>query len=245
MQRENCNTVIQDAGTAFNKLRPYPSFQRGLESGGSLLVQSAMVLGRYGGPVSTASLSPESESDSAVDQEGLLTDWAQAHNCWFTNANSHLTAQGYRFYGFGGEAQVYAEKDEYVHKVCRIGQYESPGRFFDRIIIENTLCPAAALVVEGFGRNADDEFVILMRQRFFRQAYIMNEKEISLYMKCLGFRKNTDDRYGVISYLSDLVIAEDLHPGNIWMTEDDNIVIIDGAFFFNFPSLGLGGSFEL
>lgn len=84
-----------------------------------------------------------------------------------------------------------------------------------------------------------------MRQRFFRQAYIMNEKEISLYMKCLGFKKNTDDRYGVISYLSDLVIAEDLHPGNIWMTEDDNIVIIDGAFFFNFPSLGLGGSFEL
>ena len=53
--------------------------------------------------------------------------------------------------GFGGEAQVYAERDEYVHKVCRIGQYISPGRFMDRLIIENTICPAAALTIEGFG----------------------------------------------------------------------------------------------
>ncbi len=245
MQEEINNTVIQDAETAFNKLRHYPSFQRGLESGGSLLVQGALVLGRYGGSVSAASFSPESDIDPAVDQEGLLESWAEAHSCWFPNANSHITAQGYRFYGFGGEAQVYAEQDKYVHKVCRIGQYESPGRFIDRLIIENALCPAAALEVEGFGRNADGEFVVLLRQRFFRQAHIMNERDISLYMKCLGFRKKIDERYGVISYLSDLVIAEDLHPGNIWMTEDDNIVIIDGAFFFNYPSLGLGGSFGL
>lgn len=166
--------MTQDAETAFNKLRPYPSFQRGLESGGPLLVQGALVLGRYGSSVSTAPFSPESDIDPAVDQEDLLESWAEAHSCWFPNANSHITAQGYRFYGFGGEALVYAEQDKYVHKVCRIGQYESPGRFFDR-----------------------------------------------------------------------LVIAEDLHPGNIWMTEDDNIVIIDGAFFFNYPSLGLGGSFGL
>lgn len=73
----------------------------------------------------------------------------------------------------------------------------------------------------------------------------MDEDEVSLYMKCLGFRKQIDEQYGTISYLSDLVVAEDLHPGNIWMTEDDNVVIIDGAFFFNTPSLGKGGSFTL
>lgn len=245
MQAEKNNTVIQNAGTAFNKLRPYPSFQRGLESGGSLLVQSALVLGRYGSAVSEAPLDPEAEIDIAEKQELLLTGLAKNNGCWFPNANSHLVSLGYRFYGYGGEAQVYAEKDEFVHKVCRIGQYVSPDRFIDRIIIENALCPAAALQVEGFGQNAEGEFVVIMRQHFFRQAHIMDEDEISLYMKCLGFRKQIDERYGTISYLSDMVVAEDLHPGNIWMTEDDNVVIIDGAFFFNTPSLGRGGSFTL
>ena len=73
----------------------------------------------------------------------------------------------------------------------------------------------------------------------------MDEDEISLYMKCLGFRKLIDERYGTISYLSNQVIAEDLHPGIIWMTEDDNVVIVDGAFFFNTQDLGKGGSFVL
>ena len=102
--------MIQDAGTAFNKLRPYPSFQRGLESGGSLLVQSALVLGRYGSAVSEAPLVPEAEIDVAEEQELLLKNLAQGDGCWFPNANSYLVSLGYRFYGYGGEAQVYAER---------------------------------------------------------------------------------------------------------------------------------------
>ena len=49
--------------------------------------------------------------------------------------------------------------------------------------------------------------------------------------------------YHTVRFYSDTVIAEDLHPGNIWMTGDNNVVIIDGSFKFNTPGLGLGGKF--
>ena len=63
------------------------------------------------------------------------------------------------------------------------------------------------------------------------------------YMRCLGFWKLVEEPYHIVRYYSDSVIAEDLHPGNIWMTGDSNVVIIDGAFKFNTPGLGLGGKF--
>jgi hypothetical protein len=235
--------VKQDAGTAFNRFRNDPSFQRGFESGGSLLVQGSVVVGRYGRAVSEAPYNAEAEREASIEQECALEEWALENHCWVQDIVSSYHSLGFKFYGYGGEAQVYAEGDKYVHKICRIEQYDSLQRFFDRIVIQNAMCPAASLLVEGFGRNADEDFVVLMRQQFFRQAHLMNEKEISLYMRCLGFRKIVDESYGTISYLSDIVIVEDLHPGNIWMTDEGNVVIIDGAFFFNTPNLGRGGRF--
>ena len=138
---------------------------------------------------------------------------------------------------------MYAEGDVFVHKVCRTGQYDNLVRFFDRIVIQNTLCPQAYLDVEGFGRDLQNDFVVLMKQRFFRQAHKMSEDEISLYMRCLGFWKLVEEPYHTVRFYSDTVIAEDLHPGNIWMTGDNNVVIIDGSFKFNTPGLGLGGKF--
>ncbi len=142
-----------------------------------------------------------------MDQESDLENWARKNGCWHIHPQEYYKSLGYQFYGFGGEAQVYAEGNVFVHKVCRTGQYDNLVRFFDRIVIQNTLCPQAALEVEGFGRDLQNDFVVLMKQRFFT------------------------------------VIAEDLHPGNIWMTGDNNVVIIDGSFKFNTPGLGLGGKF--
>lgn len=107
-----------------------------------------------------------------MDQETDLENWARETGYWRTHPQDYYKSLGYQFYGFGGEAQVYAEGDSFVHKVCRTGQYDNLIRFFDT------------------------------------------------------------------------VIAEDLHPGNIWMTGDNNVVIVDGAFKFNTPGLGLGGKFE-
>lgn len=233
----------QDAETALNRFRKDPSFQRGLEAGGSLLVQGSVVVGRYGRAVSADPYDAEAEREASIEQERALEEWARENRGWVQDIVSLYHSLGYKFYGFGGEAQVYAEGDRYVHKVCRIEQYDSLQRFLDRIVIQNAMCPAAALFVEGFGRNANGDFVVLMRQQFFRQAHLMNEEEISQYMQQLGFQRIVDKNYGTISYLSDIVIAEDLHPGNIWMTDKKNVVIIDGAFFFNTPNLGRGGCF--
>lgn len=88
-------------------------------------------------------------------------------------------------------------------------------------------------MVEGFGRDSFGDFVVLLKQVFFRESRIMTESEITLYMRCLGFREVIEEPFHKIRYLSDSVIAEDLHTGNIWMTAEGNVVIVDGYFAFN------------
>ena len=104
-------------------------------------------------------------------------------------------------------------------------------------------CPEAHLYVEGFGRNAQGDFVVLLRQRFFRQASAMSDEEIELYMSSLGFCRY-EDNHNAVKYLSDKVVVEDMHSGNIWKTPENNIVIIDGFFCLNIPGLGLNGTFS-
>lgn len=234
---------MNNAGTEFNRFQKDPAYQRGFEDGGRILGQGAMVLGRYGCTVSTAPYDPESEIESAMEQESDLEKWARANGHWYENPHSYYGSMGYSFYGYGGEAQVYAEGDRYVHKICRTGQYDNLIQFIDRIVIQNTICPAAALEVEGFGRDARRDFVFLLKQRFFRQEYTMEESEITDFMENLGFQKLVEKPYNIIKYYSDSVIAGDLHSGNIWKTEKSNVVIIDASFRFNYPGLGLGGKF--
>ena len=205
--------------------------------------QAALVLGGYGFAVYKDSFDPRVEVDTAEEQESLLEDFFRTLGFWHTDPLRYYKDTGYSFYGYGGEAQVFAEKDQYVHKVCRIAQYDSPVRFLDLIVIHNTLCPIAALHIEGFGRNNDGEFVVLMKQRFFRQDSDMSEDDITGYMQRLGFWKSANEPDRIIRYYSDTVIAEDLHQGNIWRTADSNVVIIDGAFRFNTPDLGKKGIF--
>ena len=234
---------MSDAGITFNRFQNDPAYQRGFEKGGRILGQGTLVLGRYGRTVSTAPYDPESEIESASDQEFELEKWARCNGFWHENPHDYFRKQGYNFYGFGGEAQVYAEEDYYVHKICRTGQYDNLIQFIDRIVIQNTLCPAAALEVEGFGRDSQQDFVFLLKQRFFRQEYMMDEEEITRFMECLGFLKVVEEPYRIVKYYSESVIAGDLHPGNIWKTGKSNVVIIDANFRFNYPGLGLGGKF--
>ena len=235
--------MINDASTAFNRFRDYPSLQQGLELGGELLVRASVVAARNGSTVSQDSYDPESEAERGLTQESEIESFSRLNNCWHDDPNAYFRSLGYVFYGYGGEAQVYLEGDSYVHKVCRIMQYDSPQRFFDRICIENAICPEAHLYVEGFGRNAQGDFVVLLRQRFFRQASAMSDEEIELYMSSLGFCRY-EDNYNAVKYLSDKVVVEDMHTGNIWKTPEHNIVIIDGFFCLNIPGLGLNGTFS-
>ena len=235
---------MKDSRITPNRFQNYPAFKHGFEAGGPLLGQAALVLGGYGFTIHEDSFDPAIEVETADEQERILEECARALGVWHPHPLIFYKEEcGYSFYGFGGEAQIFAEKDVFVHKACRIAQYGSLVRFFDRIVIQNTICPEAYLFVEGFGRNADSEFVVMMRQRFFRQAFEMSEDEISDYMNLIGFWKSTEELDRIIRYYSNSVIAEDMHPGNIWKTTDGNVVIIDGAFRFNTPDLGKNGLF--
>ena len=149
--------MINDASTAFNRFRDYPSLQQGLELGGELLVRASVVAARNGSTVSQDSYDPESEAERGLTQESEIESFSRLNNCWHDDPNAYFRPLGYVFYGYGGEAQVYLEGD---------------------------------------------------------------------------------------SYLSDKVVVEDMHTGNIWKTPENNIVIIDGFFCLNIPGLGLNGTFS-
>ena len=113
--------VVNDAGFAFNRFRYDSAFQRGFKAGGSLLAQGSVVLGRYGRAIPAAPYDPESEIETAEDQESDLESWARREGYWYSNPIDYYKQQGYLFYGFGGEAQVFTEGDAFVHKYAEPG----------------------------------------------------------------------------------------------------------------------------
>ena len=156
---------MKDARITLYRLRNDQAFQRGLEAGGELLVQASSVLGRNGGTVSEIT-SAEDDVDFALFLEQKLEDWAVDSKVWFPQPEVYYREAGYQFYGYGGEAQIFAESDRYVHKICRVGQYDNLQLFFDRLAIHNAICPEACLLVEGFGRDSLCNFVVLLKQVF-------------------------------------------------------------------------------
>ena len=100
---------MENAGITFNRFRNDPAFQRGCEAGGSLLDQGSLVLGRYGSTVPEAPYNPESELETAMDQESDLENWARTNGYWHNHPQEYYKGFGYQFYGFGGEAQVFTE----------------------------------------------------------------------------------------------------------------------------------------
>ena len=103
--------AVNNAGTSFYRFPNDPAFQQGFESGGGLLGQASLVLGGYGRPVPEAPYDPESEIENAMDQESDLEHWARSNDCWHTHPQEYYKGLSYQFYGFGGEAQVYADGD--------------------------------------------------------------------------------------------------------------------------------------
>jgi hypothetical protein len=46
-----------------------------------------------------------------MDQESDLENWARMNGYWHDKPQEYYKSLGYKFYGYGGEAQVYAEGD--------------------------------------------------------------------------------------------------------------------------------------
>ena len=100
------------------------------------LSKNSADLGRYGRTISEAPYDSESEIETAMEQEADLENWARHSDYWHEDPHAYFKELGYKFYGYGGEAQVYTEGDGYVHKICRTGQYDNLIRLIDRITLQ-------------------------------------------------------------------------------------------------------------
>ena len=69
---------MNDAGITFNRFQNDPAYQRGFEEGDRILDQGTLVLGWYGCTVSTDPYDPESEIESASDQDSDLENGLDA-----------------------------------------------------------------------------------------------------------------------------------------------------------------------
>ena len=228
----------KDERITFNRFRKDRILSSAFALGGEKLAGASYVIRTDDGAVSDAPYNSEEEIDRGLEQAALIEVWARENGCWIESPDVYYLNCGYAYYGFGGEARVFVEGSQYVHKIVRIEQYDSPQRFSDRIVIENAICPQACLEVEGFSNDSANGFMVLLKQKFFKSIRGMEDEEIDAYMISLGFEK-----IGNYKFVSKYYIADDLHPANVLISPDGNVNIIDGAFYFNTPDLGLGGEY--
>lgn len=117
------NSIVDNAGITFNRFRNDQAFQQGFEAGGRILGQGSLVLGRYGRTISEAPYDSESEIETAMDQEADLENWARLNGYWHNDLHSYYKELGYKFYGFGRDAQrdfvvLLRNCFEIIQKIC-------------------------------------------------------------------------------------------------------------------------------
>jgi len=145
---------------------------------------------------------------------------------------------------YGTESAVYFDiEDRAVWKLISLKHYNVLRLALDRIIIHNAIFPASALVVKGFGRNKDGQFVVIVRQNYI-VGTVVTEEERRAFMTGMGFVETGFD-YGMgFNYNNDEIYIGDLSPLNV-IKGETGIHVIDADCRLNVPSLGCGGKYKI
>ncbi len=97
------------------------------------------------------------------------------------------------------------------------------------------------MIVLGFGRNSDGDFMVIATQTFF-QGERMSEEEIRAYTESLGFKLVNPRNW---TYSTPDVYLSDMHDENVIRDKDGVVYVIDCDIRINTPELRAGGTREL
>ena len=204
------------------------------------IVEEAEALLQRGGNSST----PENSKDRwgnpalAKEQESILEKWAKDRGIWLENTTEALQRHFGEVYARGGETTVFLSKDcTKVYKEIELTYYVEPQLALDRIVLHNLLTDKeASLKLLGFGRNAENSFVLVVEQPFV-QGGPASQDEIVSFMIGMGFMPYSNNT----EFSNGDVLVGDLHDENIIKTNNGGFAIIDADYRINTPNYGLGG----
>ncbi len=166
----------------------------------------------------------------------LLEDWAKATGYWFDADRIASLVETTEDPVSGSDSKVYIDKDGV--SVIKASHGKPDKRMFapdrDFVAIFNDVFPDVAYELLGFGRDEDGEFFYVTRQQFIfgRQA---TQDEIQAYMESKGFKqrkKNFDTFY------NDDYIISDLKWGNVLVTPEGSVAVIDADCLYNTTATG-------
>ena len=239
------NTIAEDIknGTAVFERIPYAQ-QSGLSKGSEVLCAASIIC--RGCP------STESETRQIFDtsdlegegriQEHLVEIWARLSGKWIENPEDYL-GNLCHLQDNGTESVVYFDvNNQVVYKLISLKHYNVLRLALDRIIIHNAIFPETRLLVIGFARDHNGDFVVVAQQPYVFGEPITQGERVS-FMYGLGFEDAGMD-YGMkLNYKSSNLYIGDLNEYNA-LRGEHGLHVIDADCRLNVPEIDCGGSYS-
>jgi hypothetical protein len=215
-----------------------PSEQYGCCQGGAIHVIASILAGAE---VGTSQLSaPEGsfkrEQQLAKIQEERIEAWAKAVGVWISNTDKTYQQTLGEEIAQGGEAVVYDNGNK-VLKSIGLDYFIQPILALDRISLHNAYFEETEMKVLGFGRNSNQDFVIVVEQTFV-QGSMMDDASIATFAEQMGFRIINPRNW---TFATKEIYLSDLHDENVLLSPNGHVCVIDCDIRINVPELKAGG----
>lgn len=213
--------------------------QYGCSTGGATHVIASILAGAEN-PTDTSNQKELSdfqrECKCAAKQEKSIEQWAKAAGCWMDNVDDSLPNALGNYIAEGGEAKVYDHGATLI-KTIGLDYFIQPILALDRITLHNTYFPETSLKVVGFGRDAANDFKIIVEQPFVEGSH-MSDDEIGVFMNDMGFTLINPRNW---TYSTPNIYLSDMHDENVLRSSYGAIFVVDCDIRINTPELRANG----
>lgn len=220
-----------------------PLEQHGCATGGATNVIATLLAGAE---ASSDRAYPSSLNDyqrecqRGAQQETLIESWARAVGCWTDIVDDSLQQMLGGQIAEGGEAKVYDHGATLI-KSIGLDYFIQPILALDRIALHNAYFPETRLYVLGFGRDAQNNFKIIVEQPYIKGNPVTDD-EIATFMSQMGFTLRNPRNW---TYATPQIYLSDMHDENVIRSDNGTIFVIDCDIRINTPSLREGGTRHL
>ena len=234
---------INDGRTIFERIPPEQ--QSGLSARYGFICQAAIIC--RGCPRTESETREIYRTDDLVGegkiQQTLIEKWARLKGVWFDDPETYLSRIS-QVRDDGTESKVFIDvTTETVRKLISLKHYNVVRLALDRIVIHNSIFHSTPLVVTGFGRNREGEFVIMIEQPYVRGSGV-SERERLDFMTGLGFEEAGEDFGMHLNFKTATIYIGDLNEFNV-LKGESGIQVIDADCRLNVETLGCGGSYVI
>jgi len=161
--------------------------------------------------------------DEREIESRIALDYAKENDIWYPN----IYKLGIPFSSGNENTNVLYSDEQVVYKSNNLMNSKIIINLFDRIHLHNRLFPETMYDFVGFtGIDSGEDRVpyieVIFKQDLADKTIVATSKEISNFMKSIGFKKKTDT-----SFINNSYEVSDLFPRNVLKDKNGIIYVID------------------